>query len=145
MPAINNALFAGAVLAIAHVADIPFPLSQAWFIPVVSVSGAFVSLGAFIDDDIGVRRTLVAIIVHGMLLVLIFAGVYRWYGLERYPPLLDRDLAIYFSVVTWTTLGYGDFHPSEQIRLLAASQALLGYVFLGVIVGLTANIISRRR
>ena len=43
--------------------------------------------------------------------------------------------AIYFSVVTFTTLGYGDYQPLPRMRLVAAAQALLGYVFLGFVVG----------
>jgi hypothetical protein len=49
----------------------------------------------------------------------------------------------YFSVVTWTTLGYGDFQPLPDFRLLAAFQALVGYVFLGVIVGLIMMLVAR--
>jgi hypothetical protein len=43
---------------------------------------------------------------------------------------------LYFSIVTWTTLGYGDFTPPAAIRMIAAIQAMLGYIFLGILVGL---------
>lgn len=49
---------------------------------------------------------------------------------------------IYFSIVTFTTLGYGDFSPLQEYRLLAASQALLGYVYLGSIVSLLVALIG---
>jgi Ion channel len=39
---------------------------------------------------------------------------------------------LYFSMVTWTTLGYGDVRPSDNARMLAASEAVLGYMFLGL-------------
>ena len=42
--------------------------------------------------------------------------------------------ALYFSVVTWTTLGYGDFQPTESLRLLAAFQALLGTFFIPMLI-----------
>lgn len=41
---------------------------------------------------------------------------------------------LYFSIVTFTTLGYGDFRPSEAARPFAAMEALLGYVMLGLFV-----------
>ena len=39
--------------------------------------------------------------------------------------------SLYFSVVTATTLGYGDFAPTVRARPMAATQAVTGYVFLG--------------
>lgn len=46
------------------------------------------------------------------------------------------ETAIYFSLVTWTTLGYGDYQPSTGYQLLAGIEAIFGYVYLGLIVGL---------
>ena len=42
--------------------------------------------------------------------------------------------ALYFSVVTETTLGYGDIRPTGFSRVLASSQVLLGLILAGVIV-----------
>lgn len=42
---------------------------------------------------------------------------------------------VYFSAVTFSTLGYGDFRPSADTRIWAAFQALFGNVHLGLIVG----------
>jgi len=46
----------------------------------------------------------------------------------------SRD-AVYFSAVTFSTLGYGDFRPCEVARIWAAGQAILGNLHLGLIVG----------
>jgi hypothetical protein len=40
--------------------------------------------------------------------------------------------SLYFSIVTFTTLGYGDIAPAENFRLLAASEAFLGLIFSGL-------------
>jgi len=40
------------------------------------------------------------------------------------PATLGESL--YFSVVTFTTLGYGDFKPKPDYRLLAGAEAALG-------------------
>ncbi len=53
--------------------------------------------------------------------------------------------ALYFSIVTFTTLGYGDFQPVPEFRIVAALQALSGYIFLGLFIGLVANVASTPR
>lgn len=102
-------------------------------------------LGWFFKHYVGTRNSLFAVVAHGLILVVIFAGLYRINGLDGIPPVLDRGTALYFSVVTWTTLGYGDFRPSESMRLFAALQAALGYIFLGLVVGLSTNLIASTR
>ncbi|WP_444886700.1 potassium channel family protein [Microbulbifer sp. JMSA008] len=48
--------------------------------------------------------------------------------------------SVYFSVVTVTTLGYGDFNPSGTLgRVLAASEALLGIVLIGAFLNYIAE------
>jgi hypothetical protein len=52
----------------------------------------------------------------------------------------------YFSVVTLTTLGYGDFSPATNIgRSLAMSEALLGQIFLIVLVAYLVGMLGRSR
>ena len=82
---------------------------------------------------------IIAIMV---LNILIFATMYREYGIieaKDSPLIHDGVKTLYFSIVTWTTLGYGDYHPSESIRLHAALEALLGYIYLGIIIGFVSN------
>ena len=74
---------------------------------------------------------------------MLFAGIYRASGLLPDAETVDTLTALYFSIVTWTTLGYGDLKPLPDFRLLAAFQALVGYVFLGVIVGLIMMLVAR--
>jgi hypothetical protein len=51
----------------------------------------------------------------------------------------------YYSVVTLTTLGYGDVVPaSGQAQVIAAIQAVLGYVGLGGFLSILANKMARR-
>ena len=52
---------------------------------------------------------------------------------------LDFRDALYFSIVTFTTLGFGDFQPVPETRLLAAFQALTGYLYLGLGIGIAAG------
>ncbi len=51
----------------------------------------------------------------------------------------------YYSVVTLTTLGYGDVFPASLGgQILAVVQALLGYVGLGGLLSILANKMARR-
>ena len=38
---------------------------------------------------------------------------------------------VYFSVVTYTSLGFGDISPIENVRLIAGVEALTGLVMIG--------------
>jgi hypothetical protein len=55
-------------------------------------------------------------------------------------PPLGPDL-LYFSIVTLTTLGYGDMAPgpNSMARLLCSTQALVGTLYLAVFVGSLLN------
>ncbi len=52
------------------------------------------------------------------------------YRLQR--RLVDTHFpaAMYFSAVTWTTLGYGDFRPLPEWRAITACEAFMGYLFM---------------
>ena len=43
---------------------------------------------------------------------------------------------LYFSVMTWTTVGYGDFKPAPSTRGLAACEAIAGYLVMTLIIAL---------
>ncbi|WDP91980.1 MAG: hypothetical protein HUN04_20575 [Desulfobacter sp.] len=74
--------------------------------------------------------------------ILFFASIYQYNGISN----CDRGQCdfltyIYFSTVTWTTLGYGDFQPHANSRLFAGIEAFVGYTFMGLFIGIvTAGI-----
>ena len=45
--------------------------------------------------------------------------------------LASFEESLYFSIVTFTTLGYGDITITEPWRLLAASEAAIGIIVFG--------------
>jgi prepilin signal peptidase PulO-like enzyme (type II secretory pathway) len=59
--------------------------------------------------------------------------------------LSDARTCFYFSLVTWTTLGYGDFRPTAALRLIAASEALLGYVSMALFIGGVIYVMGTRK
>ena len=101
----------------------------------VATATALWSLVGFIVFDLGPVRTTGTLALQALALVIVFAGIYRGFGLHGHNTV-EASTALYFSMVTWTTLGYGDFQPARELQLLAAGQATLGYVFLGLFVGM---------
>lgn len=92
----------------------------------------------FLDDrgQWGSRNTLVALSHTAVMLlalhaleIIIWAGVYKTLG--PVGELADFETAVYFSFVTFTTLGYGDITLSEGWRLLSGIQALNGILLVG--------------
>lgn len=78
------------------------------------------------------RDTLVSIAFN----VTAAAVIFKLHGLN--PPaglMVGVWDYLYFSMVTFSTLGFGDFTPMPDTRLYAAFYALLGNFHLGVIVG----------
>lgn len=73
-------------------------------------------------------------------LIFLFSGAYFFLSqcasIEKNGIYLDQIPAeylesLYYSVVTITTLGYGDFTPLGHSRLLSSVEALIGLLFVG--------------
>jgi len=76
-----------------------------------------------------------------VIIITIFAVIYWRYGLVQNGENLEVTFltSLYFSITTWTTLGYGDFAPVERIRHITSVQAILGYVSLGILITLASG------
>lgn len=87
------------------------------------------------------------VIIDVLLMVGTFALVYSGIGLldntsDDQHVVHSFPIALYYSVVTFTTLGYGDFYPMGIGRVLAAAEAAIGYLVLGVIASTAASLLS---
>lgn len=51
--------------------------------------------------------------------------------------------ALYFSIVTFTTLGYGDVTLSDKYRLLASIEAANGIIIFGWSTAITMAVVQR--
>lgn len=133
-------------LAVAAFVAPPAFVERVWPAYVAAIGGvaaAGAGLAAFIGRALPGPATLAAVCCQVAALIVLFAGIYRASGLLPDTETVDTLTALYFSIVTWTTLGYGDLKPLPDFRLLAAFQAMVGYVFLGVIVGLIMMLVAR--
>ncbi|WP_408298310.1 ion channel [Paraburkholderia sediminicola] len=46
-------------------------------------------------------------------------------------------------MITFTRTGYGDYHPTVNWRIFAASEAIARYIFFGLFVSLLASYLSK--
>lgn len=97
----------------------------------------------------GERFWLQALMVLAELALLLagFASMYAHLGimnntLPDSPVVHDFGLGIYLSIVTFTTVGYGDMYPVGLGRALAALQGLSGYLVLGILASTAASLVS---
>jgi voltage-gated potassium channel Kch len=89
------------------------------------------------------RTVLIAGLVVFMFLVSLFEAVlwaytYLWVG-----AIEQLETALYFSMVTFTTLGYGDITLSSEWRLLTSFEAANGIIMFGWTTALVAAVIQR--
>lgn len=87
-----------------------------------------------------VSTVVVLIVLHSVQITL-WALTYRW--ILPAGDLGDFESALYFSFVTFTTLGYGDITLSEGWRLLSGIEALNGLLLVGWTTALLFAIVQR--
>lgn len=75
-----------------------------------------------------------------------FAQIYHKTGIVDNSGHIVKDLpnCVYFSIVTFTTLGSGDFRPLPDSRLFVAIEVCMGYLYFGVLVGVLAAYVINR-
>ena len=93
--------------------------------------------------------SLLIYIVFFVVMVIVFGIVYTLltpigHGIgQNLTPLSDITLpgGIYFSIVTVSSLGYGDMHPVGVSKAIAGSEVLIGLAVIGIMI---AKVTSQR-
>jgi len=89
-----------------------------------------------------------------LLLALLFAALHQLFAallglpyLNGVSTVVDAAKYLYFSVITLSTVGYGDISPaSNAARAVAMSEALVGQLYLVAVVGtVVGNLAGTRR
>lgn len=97
----------------------------------------FISLFEYILWGYGERPIRPLLI--GSAIIMLYSLVY-YYSIH---PDLNKSLinSIYFSIVTFTTLGYGDISPKnyDELKIICSSEALLGIILVAILVAGFAN------
>ncbi|MHB1462798.1 MAG: pentapeptide repeat-containing protein [Armatimonadota bacterium] len=90
-------------------------------------------------------RSIPSVAVIALVCILVFGGLY--YIPDTTTHIINGfDITpLYFSVVTFTTLGYGDISANNTLgQCLVAVEVALGYITLGLILAILANTVARR-
>jgi voltage-gated potassium channel len=96
----------------------------------------------------GTEVALQSLLVLIILVVVVFA--YGFYTLERTRPgevsgLDTRTDALYFTMTTMTTVGYGDVHATGQTaRVLVMVQLAFNIIFVGALASIVSGQIRHR-
>ncbi len=88
------------------------------------------------NNDFGFGRSLRILSSTAVLLMIIhYLGIMLWAGIFLSLPALDKithwEEAIYFSMVTYTTLGYGDITLPPVWRVMSGFEAMNGILLFG--------------
>jgi hypothetical protein len=107
---------------------------------------AFYIHQAHVNSEVRVRFVLNSLLVL-MVTIFLYGQVYtltagdQAYMLDNgHRTTLDQATGLYFSTVTFTTLGYGDIVPMGYFRYVAMVEAFTGVILVGIFIyGLTRS------
>lgn len=107
----------------------------------------FSTLQRIYGNDGNLWKELAMMALNVFLLLLAFAAIYQKIGIvdtTRDGDPITRDFwtCCYYSVITFTTTGYGDFRPQGIGRVLASVQTLIGYLVLGVMASTSMSVVK---
>ena len=92
---------------------------------------------------VNAARLLADTILSSAYFICAFSLIYSLLGTSRlHADILDN---LYFSTVTFSTLGYGDIQPNRESQLYAGLEAIIGNLHLGMIVGATFAAITNTK
>ena len=93
-------------------------------------------------------RVVEALLTLGPLYLVLFAAAHYVVGVldpDGYSETMTRLDALYFTVATFATVGYGDIAPrSEVARVLTLLQMVGGLVLVGIVARLLMGLAQRR-
>jgi hypothetical protein len=85
------------------------------------------------------NRSLILLMINYFELIIGFAALFLNIGSiwnSQGDPITLKSEALYFSVVTITTLGYGDHYPSDTLsRWLCSTETIMGVVLIVLVIG----------
>ena len=88
------------------------------------------------ERTIGGRAIAVSFLVVLMFLASVVEAIMWAVTYLLLGAIKGTEQAMYFSMVTYTTLGYGDVLPvSQQAKSLALVEAVVGQLYLAVLIG----------
>ncbi len=100
----------------------------------------------FVKPPLFTKNIIGLVIVVLWLIVGISLSAWSWAGVFLYTEAFDSlEPALYFSVVTFTTLGYGEITLGPEFRLLGSFSAVNGLIIFGLNTAFLVEFSSRLR
>jgi hypothetical protein len=87
---------------------------------------------------LGLTALVSLLLVLHIVEMAVWAAAYAWEGM-----LPDFETALYFSLKSYTTVGYGDVLLPESWRLVGPSEAAVGVLMLGWSTGIIVAAVQR--
>lgn len=149
------AAFAGALAICSSVALAAFLLGEVLYGSGIDKEAQFVSprgphreysFRPFIDSPL-LLFGLIGIVIVGVVLGYseLFASLFAAHKIT-FSKTLDPASSIYFSLVTFATVGYGDFYPnSTGAKLLVCSEIIIALFVLAVVLATSTSWMLSRR
>jgi hypothetical protein len=117
------------------------------------IGALFTILRRFAAHPLITGQSVLAAICVYLLIGLGYAAVYGFIGAVDPTGLFGPQtgagtsvIRMYYSFITMTTVGYGDFVPyADTTRMIAVTEALIGQVYLVTIVALLVSQVGHRR
>src|SRR5512133_504870 len=135
------------LLPLDHIKDVPLTLAGGLLI---LLAGSAWQLHAIIRARYPALRAVEALATTVPLFLLLFASAY--FTMARINPAnfsadsLTRTDALYFTVTTFSTVGFGDITPvSQAARLVVMAQMLLDLLVLGLGIRVFIGTVQRAR
>ncbi len=138
-----SVILLGSYLVLPPIRRVSFFLFDRWILRFVVAYGVYPQ-----------RPVVAAPIIIGLFALLFWVPSYvEWDQIGRVEAAQhniaaddESDLIqfVYFSAVTFTTLGYGDFQPTHWLRWVAAIEALIGGIMIAVVTIALARQFLRR-
>ena len=92
--------------------------------------------GPFHAAVLVVKSSVAVVVLHG-LVILVWAGWYRWHCFASW------ELAFYFSASIYTTVGANDVVLPSNWRLLGPLESMTGVLMCGISVAILFAIVTR--
>lgn len=90
-----------------------------------------------------IQTLAVLIIALFWILLVLTLSVWSWAGVYLYIGLFDQlETALYFAIVSFTTVGYGDVVIGQNWRLLAGMTATNGLLVFGLFTAFLVEILD---
>lgn len=79
-------------------------------------------------------------------LMIVTAGVWLWaIALRLLGIFITMEASVYFSLVAFTTLGFGDILLPSEWRLLSGIMAINGLLMIGLLTAMLVEVLRRVR